>query len=266
MLPRMPPTPQELKKERAEPPSEQPRSSRVRPALPLPPPPPPKPLPPWAVKPVVQAGGETVRFVPAIPVQVAPWSTPMIVLRREEAEGPAARGDSLPRPEQQVAQVAGQQTDARGLPPVPAPEAIMEMRRERKRGRPAQAKKPAKAASYDGPRVNPNTRFIQAANYAAVDPARKLFGLIDRGLSDAKTRALILHIRSRREAGPVFDGIRPGSLLPAVSKSKRGGTTLLRVRYITPSKYYSPGEKISSMALGVDEADWQSLVAKAHRI
>jgi len=109
-------------------------------------------------------------------------------------------------------------------------------------------------------------KILCAKNYAALDPARESFGLIDQGLSNPGTRALILHVLPRRNAPQILGDIKPGMMLPAISKSGRGGTTALRVRFTTPTRYFAPGSKISSLTVGVDETDWQSLMAKAHRI
>lgn len=64
----------------------------------------------------------------------------------------------------------------------------------------------------------------------------------------------------------VLGAVKVGGVLPVIAKSGRGGTTPLRVRFTSPSQYYSPGRKVTSMTIGVDEMDWQSLMAKAHRI
>jgi hypothetical protein len=103
-------------------------------------------------------------------------------------------------------------------------------------------------------------------NYEAVDPSREVYGLINQGLSDTGTRTLIMHVRRGQVPWVVFGGVRPGGVLPVIAKSGRGGTTSLRVRFTTPAKYYSPGRKVTSMTIGVDEMDWQSLMTKAHRI
>lgn len=224
---------------------------RVRPALPSSPPP--KPLPPWAVRPEIvvtrkpeEPGGrdavETVRIVPAVPERAAPWSRP----------------DAIPAPA-----LAPGDPGTTPLPPVPPQETIPDSEEKWKR-------KQAHAGAAAGPIIPQDREYkyplLQAANYAAVDPKGKVYGLIDAGLSDAGTRALIMHVRKKLRSYPVFEKIRPGELLPASSRSRRGGTTLLRVRYTTPTRYYTPGSKVSCMTVGVDEADWQSLVAKAHRI
>lgn len=284
MLPRMPPTPVEIKREKGTvpngmvkkeqdtaergppsgvtikrepaervPPSEvtinREPARRVRPALPSSPPPPPKALPPWAVKPeiVVKREEETVRIVPAVPAQAAPWSRPDAVPVPPEV-GPENQGaipTILPPPP----------SSRPGIPPGE------KRRRRQPRLRPAPPPRSAMPQNYE---YNPRT--LKAANYAAVDPTREVYGLIDEGLSDPGTRSLIMHVRRKLPAFPVLEKIRPGGLLPAASRNNRGGVTLLRVRYTTPCRYFSPGSKVSSITVGVDEADWQSLVAKAHHI
>ncbi len=103
-------------------------------------------------------------------------------------------------------------------------------------------------------------------NYEAVDPSRELYGLINQGLSDTGTRSLIMHVRRGQTPWVVLGAVKPGGILPVIAKSGRGGTTPLRVRFTSPSQYYSPGRKVTSMTIGVDEMDWQSLMTKAHRI
>ncbi len=135
-------------------------------------------------------------------------------------------------------------------------------------------RKPRRPKGPWKPRVPPtapnskhfDSKLLCAKNYAALDPARESFGLIDQGLSNPGTRALILHVLPRRNAPQILGHIKPGMMLPAISKSGRGGTTALRVRFTTPTRYFAPGSKVSSLTVGVDETDWQSLMAKAHRI
>jgi hypothetical protein len=190
---------------------------------------------------------EDVRVVPETPDRAAPWRRPDIVPTPQ----PGAPAALPPAPQEETAEdgESGQEE----TPPQMDP----------KWSKPARKRR--------GPRTAPdstefNTSLLRAANYAAVDPSRGIYGLIDQGLSDPGTRALIMHILPKRDAWPVLEKIRPGTLLPAISKSGRGGRTALRVRYTTPTKYFSPGCKVSSVTVGVDEADWQSLVMKAHRI
>jgi hypothetical protein len=296
MLPRMPPTPASIKREREEgtraPPApgtikterappgtikteREPvtvevkrEPGRVRPALPSSPPPAPKIIPPWAVKPELvvkreaEPGGrpvEIVRIVPVVPSNVAPWSRPEAVPPAPSESNRAAGGASvvLPPvapaepPSDHPAAAEGDEEEEQWLKRHYGNYHIHHTRALRE---------------MPGSRPFPSNVMLQAKNYAAVDPSRKVYGLIDRGRADAATRLLIMHVCSKHKSFPVFQNVRPGELLPAVSKSNRGGTTLLRVRYITPAQYYAPGVKVSSMAVGVDEADWQSLVAKAHRI
>ena len=105
-----------------------------------------------------------------------------------------------------------------------------------------------------------------ARNYAAVDAKRERYGLIDQGLVDAGTRTMVIHVKRKQIAWDVLNIVKPGSILAAKSRSGRGSPTPLRVRFTTPNKYYSPGCKVTSMTIGIDETDWQSLMAKARRI
>ena len=235
--------------------------TRVRPALPSSPPPVPKVIPPWAVKPelvVVKRGDsggdppvQTVRIVPVAPSNAAPWSRPEAVIRPAEPE----RSDH-------AGVVPSVAPDENPSDPTVSPAEEVWVRKNRVPYR------SDRLTAMDGPLPlsDLSNKLLRAANYMAVDPSRKVYGLIDRGLTDSGTRTLIMHVRNRHHPFPVFEKVRPGEYLPAVSKSNRGGTTLLRVRYITPDRYYHPGSKVSTMRVGVDEADWQSLVAKAHRI
>ena len=191
---------------------------------------------------------EDVRIVPETPDRAAPWRRP----------------ETIPAP---------QPSAPAALPPAPqdtTPEDA-EKEEEDETPNPIDPKWSKPARKRRGPRTAPdstefNTSLLRAANYSAVDPSRGVYGLIDQGLSDPGTRALIMHILPKKDAWPVLEKVRPGTLLPAISKSGRGGRTTLRVRYTTPTKYFSPGCKVSSVTVGVDEADWQSLVMKAHRI
>lgn len=112
-----------------------------------------------------------------------------------------------------------------------------------------------------------NHKFLVCArNYAAVDSRRETYGLIDQGLVDAGTRTMVMHVRRGLPAWDILGAVKPGTILSAKSQSGRGGSTPLRVRFTTPTRYYPPGCKFSTMTVGVDETDWQSLMAKARRI
>lgn len=91
------------------------------------------------------------------------------------------------------------------------------------------------------------------------------YGLIDRGARDGGLRMLIMHVK--KEGGrPLLDRVRPGSTLLVQSTLSGGVGGTLRVRYTTPARYYSPGERVTTLAIGVDAASWQSLVPKRRRI
>lgn len=111
-----------------------------------------------------------------------------------------------------------------------------------------------------------HSHLICARNYAAVDARRQTFGLIDQGLVDAGARTMVMHVRRGQPAWDILNAVKPGSFLEAKSKSGRGSPTQLRVRFTTPTKYYPPGCKFTTMTVGVDEMDWQSLMAKARHI
>lgn len=240
MQPRMPPSAAEIRAG---------GRTRVRPALP--PSPRAPSVAPWVVQAQVVevepvAVIDVVEVVPVIPVDVAPWSTPHLVL----PDGAPGAVPSLPPA-----------PDVEGSVPKLTEEQEWVEKHTKIVKRPVREPPPP---PLDNPLMQRS--LLKAANYTAVDPSRKLYGLIDRGLSDTGTRAVLLHVRNRQDPYPIFNKVRPGEVLPATKKSNRGGTTYLRVRYITPFKYYQPGHKISTMLVGVDETDWQSLVAKAHRI
>ena len=63
----------------------------------------------------------------------------------------------------------------------------------------------------------------------------------------------------------LLNQLRPGALLRA-RRLLGGKPGQLRVRYTTPARYYSPGALVTTLAIGVDEADWQSLMAGTRRI
>ena len=104
---------------------------------------------------------------------------------------------------------------------------------------------------------------VCAKNYAAVEARLERYGLIDMGRSGG-SQALVVHVRKRnREPLGVLDGIRQGSVIRA---RRRGRDADLRVRFVTPARYYSPGSKITTLCIGVDQSDWQSLIAAPPRI
>lgn len=214
----------------------------------------PPPIPPWATRVVTvkkedpgkQDAVPGITIVPARPPSSAPWVVPDFV-------------PVMPRDIESARQ--------RELPPIPEPQAQRDEAEAPHRSR-KQRRKPAKHSPEPPPRMwgENVSSMLCVKNYEAVDPSREVYGLINQGLSDTGTRTLIMHVRRGQVPWVVFGGVRPGGVLPVIAKSGRGGTTSLRVRFTTPAKYYSPGRKVTSMTIGVDEMDWQSLMTKAHRI
>ena len=105
-------------------------------------------------------------------------------------------------------------------------------------------------------------RLVRLRNYAAVDAEAGGYGLIDRGVRETGIRSLVMHTPSRRKQGragqPLLD-VRPGMLL-SVRSPLRGTTARLRVLYTTPARYYSPGQRVTTLSIGVDARDWQAFV------
>ena len=134
---------------------------------------------------------------------------------------------------------------------------------------------PPLASWEEGGADDEQERLLCMKNYAAVDAEAGNYGLIDRGVRETGIRTLVMHIpRTRRGARD-----KRGRLLPAVAPTAlvRPGTVLrvrptmtggaaaggLRVRYTTPARYYSPGEHVTSLCVGVDASDWQALLRTA---
>ena len=108
--------------------------------------------------------------------------------------------------------------------------------------------------------------WIGAQNYAAVEADSKEFGLIPMGV-ESGVRTLIMHVPRGKQGWQVFQHVQPGGAIKVV-KVRSGGTDprVLRVRFTTPSQYYPPGAKVSCITIGVDDAEWQSLMTKPCRI
>jgi hypothetical protein len=108
-------------------------------------------------------------------------------------------------------------------------------------------------------------RLVRLRNYAAVDAEAGGYGLIDRGTREAGVRSLVMHTPSRRKQQALTRGqpsppmVRPGTIL-TVRSPLRGTTARLRVRYTTPARYYSPGQRVTTLSIGVDARDWQAFV------
>lgn len=108
--------------------------------------------------------------------------------------------------------------------------------------------------------------LLCARNYAAIEAGREAFGLIDQGVMTAGVRNLLVHVRRNPRPWAIMNGIRVGSTIMALRERKGGVASPLRVRFTTPSRYYTPSAKVTSMLIGVNEADWQSLMHESRRI
>lgn len=97
-------------------------------------------------------------------------------------------------------------------------------------------------------------------NYSAMEATTGKYGIIDNGLAQQGIHELIAHIpRLKREYE--FD-MRPGDTIQIRSiwsKSKKD-TIPMRVIFTSPSRYYSPGTKVTSLLIGVLESDWQKVM------
>lgn len=101
-------------------------------------------------------------------------------------------------------------------------------------------------------------RLLSTKNYAAVD-AESTFGLIPTG-GEMGVQSLIMHAHRGVQGWESFREVRPGAILRVVRKAGEKPTEL-RVRFTTPTRYIPPGAKISCMTIGVDEAEWRSLMS-----
>ena len=199
---------------------------------------------PWAMQAVVvkdEDGDErVVRVEPVHPDSTVPWPEPPAV---------------YPRPEPDPMHGAPRWTD----PPAPDPMHGPPQWTEQASGQPVRqeivvALSPSKEKGT----------AVCARNYAAVEARLERYGLIDMGRSSGGNQALVVHVRKRnREPLEVLNGIRQGCVLRA---RRRGRDADLRVRFVTPARYYSPGSKITTLCIGVDQSDWQSLIAAPPRI
>lgn len=107
--------------------------------------------------------------------------------------------------------------------------------------------------------------LVSMRNYAAVDATHGQFGLIDRGLHEKGVQGLVMHTpaQKRKRAGGGRHGhpetIRPGDIL-TLRATASGAMGRVRVRFTTPARYYAPGQKVTTLSVGVDEGDWRRLL------
>ena len=122
--------------------------------------------------------------------------------------------------------------------------------------RPGQESESTHFTAAQPSKPNPPVKHVSSRNYAAVEAGLERFGLIDEGKRSGG-RALLVHVRKRcRPAFQLLNAVRAGAVLQ-VKRSSR--TASLRVRSITPARYYSPGSLVTTLEILVDEADWRSL-------
>ncbi len=80
-------------------------------------------------------------------------------------------------------------------------------------------------------------------------------------------RSLLIHVPPKnRMPWKTLGAIRPGCMLTVKPVAGRGAAQQLRVRFTTPARYYSPGSRVTTLAVAVDRADWECLMANVHRI
>lgn len=96
--------------------------------------------------------------------------------------------------------------------------------------------------------------------YVATEAVDGRFGIIDPLEPGAPGEKVVLAHVPRRIKAPweVLAQIRPGETL-TVRATPKGQPASLRVRFTTPARYHSPGQKVCTLRLGVDEADWRAL-------
>lgn len=150
-------------------------------------------------------------------------------------------------------------------PPIPEDEARFYEHGAPQVGEPGEEPAPS-VKKRPSPKPLPSTRLVCAQRYAAVEAASGAFGLIDNGPEMGGVKPLLMHV-PRREPSPwrVLNAIRPGSYLQ-VRAGSGGEPSRLRVRFTTPARYYPPGARVSTLAMGVDAADWRCLAADAPHI
>ena len=108
---------------------------------------------------------------------------------------------------------------------------------------------------------------VCAQNYAAMDAESGAYGLIgvDASLpAPGGVRSLVMHVPRKAQHRGFLAHVRPGSILKVRRTSRRGQPDPpiqeLRVRFTTPARYYGPGSNVTTLGIGVDEAEWQGVL------
>lgn len=117
---------------------------------------------------------------------------------------------------------------------------------------------------------SPWSHLLRVQNYAAMEASFGNFGLIPMGVEKGM-RSLIVHVPRGKQSYYVFQNIRPGGTIRVVRSCnvphrRKNDPQTLHVRYTTPTKYFPPGAKLSCLTIGVDDAEWQSLMTKPRHI
>jgi hypothetical protein len=107
-------------------------------------------------------------------------------------------------------------------------------------------------------------------NYAAMDAETGAYGLIGSSSGGSGgVRSLVMHVPRKvqhqpRGAYAVLSQVRAGSILKVRRTPRRGQPNPpireLLVRFTTPARYYGPGSDVTTLGIGVDEAEWQGVL------
>ena len=194
------------------------------------------PLPPWAAP---QRRGPPW----AVEVERDPVSGEPVAIKPEPGAHPATL-----KVEGEPVTIIKEEEDQ----PPPAPEPVPEQVQREAAAVKAMLARPYRPAPQDGGPVS-------SRNYAAVE-AHGGFGLVDRGSAAGGLHDLLAHV-PRGDPSPRFAGLRVGDTFEAVTRA-RGPPQPLKVRYLTPAKYYAPGRRVTMLGVGVDERAWQLLVVR----
>lgn len=179
-----------------------------------------------------------------------PWAD--IKKEEEDKRTPWEKLDKPPKPAES-AEKAGKK-EAK-----PAPERKKETPRERRWFRDRLAHSDSKFP--DAPtqeRAEDDDARVSSSHYAAVE-VHGWFGLIDHGCPSKGVRELVAHT-PRNNGGYTLDRLRAGQQIKVQPTSGPRHQEDLRVRFTTPARYYAPGARITTLAVGVDDSAWTKVV------
>ena len=98
---------------------------------------------------------------------------------------------------------------------------------------------------------------IQSKNYSAIEKHGR-FGLIDMGIASPGVRCLTLHIPKSRNFLFPLNNLKVGDIINVIKRDTNESLTLC-LCFTTPSRYYSPGTRITTLTIGVDERAWSKV-------